>query len=153
MKRLRENHGLSKSSLYSRWRGVKRRCFDKTIGNYYLYGGRGITMCEEWKSFKNFYDWAIENGYREDLTLDRIDVNGNYCPENCRWVTHKIQSNNRRDNHFITYNNETHTIADWARKLNINLMTLNTRLNRNWSIERALTTPINYKNNKKGGIL
>lgn len=70
-----------------------------------MYGGRGINMCDEWKnSFENFYSWAKENGYKENLTIDRIDVNGNYCPENCRWITNKEQQNNKRNNHIIEYN-------------------------------------------------
>lgn len=83
--------------LYHRWRGMKRRCYNKNFSQYKDYGGRGITMCEEWLySFRNFYDWAMSHGFSEELEIDRIDNDGNYEPNNCRWVTHKVNANNRR---------------------------------------------------------
>lgn len=95
-----------------------------------------------WK-FWTFYEWAINNGYREDLTIDRIDVNGDYEPNNCRWVTAKAQQNNKRSNHFITYNNETHTLTEWAEKYNINFNTLRNRIRTlKWDFEKAVNTPI-----------
>lgn len=91
-------HGLRKHKLYGVWRSMKERCTLKTHAVYKDYGGRGIGICEEWKNdFKKFYDWAIQNGYNEGLTIDRIDNNKGYYPENCRWVTMKIQNTNKRN--------------------------------------------------------
>lgn len=93
---------------------MKQRCCGYNAKSYKHYGGRGITVCEEWRnSFEAFYEWAMANGYSDSLTLDRIDVNGNYEPSNCRWATMKEQNNNKRNNRNITYKGETHTLAQW----------------------------------------
>ena len=101
-------------------------------------------VCDEWKSdFIAFRDWAIANGYQESLTLDRVDNNGNYEPSNCRWETHQNQCNNTRRNHLLTFNGETHTIAEWARIKGIRCDTLERRINASgWSVEKALTTEL-----------
>lgn len=136
-------HGKSKTRIYKIWLQMRRRCYDSNQKNYELYGGRGITVCDEWEhDFMTFYNWAMINGYKEDLTLDRIDVNGNYCPENCRWATKKVQANNRRNNHLITHNGETHTVAEWSEIANIPYVTLEHRINAGWNTHDALTTPI-----------
>ena len=147
-------HGGCNSRLYRVWQAMKRRCLNPKDAEYHNYGGRGITVCNEWLDFKNFYDWAINNGFVEESpkhknTIDRIDVNGNYEPGNCRFVDMKMQSNNTRRNRYITFNENTLTISQWAEKLGINRRTLEARIDDyHWSVEKALTTPIN-KNMKR----
>ena len=142
-----KTHGMFGTRLYKIWDGIKYRCHNSTSDNYNNYGARGITVCEEWRTnFQSFYDWAMSHGYSEDLTIDRIDVNGNYEPDNCRWANEITQHNNTRTNRFITYNGETHTIAEWSRIQNINYYTLVARINRyGWSIEKALTNKSTLK--------
>lgn len=137
-------HGLSKTRQYRIWRNMKNRCENPNDKYYVNYGGRNISICSEWReSFKSFYDWAMENGYSDELTLDRIDNNGNYEPSNCRWVSRTQQMNNTRKNHFIELNGEKHTIAEWCRKLNISYNVLSSRIfTYGWSDEKALTTPV-----------
>ena len=135
-------HGLYGTRLYKIFFNMKTRCFNSNFTEYNNYGGRGITICKEWSNnFMSFYNWAMENGYKENLTLDRIDTNGNYEPNNCRWITRKKQCNNKRNNVIIEYNNEKHTIQEWCEKLNVKYSTLYTRLRRGWSIEKIFTMP------------
>ena len=139
---LNRTHGKTETTLYSKYEGMKRRCYNPKDERFKHYGERGITVCQEWlDNFMNFYNWAIQNGYKKNLSIDRIDVNGNYCPDNCRWVNHKTQACNRRTNLKLTYNNQTLCIKEWAEKYNIKYTTLLHRIKRNWSIERALNTP------------
>ena len=99
---------------------MKSRYLNKNNSRYKDYGGRGITVCDEWlNDFTAFYKWSLNNGYSENLSIDRINVNGNYCPENCRWITMKEQSNNKRNTILITINEETLNIAQWCKKLNM----------------------------------
>lgn len=115
-------HNLSNTRIYKCWRSMKERCSLPSCERYKNYGGRGIKVCDEWldkeNGFINFYNWAINNGYSDNLTIDRIDVNGNYKPSNCRWTTKKEQANNTTRNHYLTYNNETLTVSEWSSKLN-----------------------------------
>lgn len=135
-------HNLSKTRVYHIWQDIKKRCNNINCQSFKRYGERGITICQEWlDDFKMFYNWAIENGYDDDLTIDRIDVNGNYEPSNCRWVNKIVQANNKRNNQYVIYNNEAHTIAEWAKIYNINYKLLFSRLKKGWDIEKALTMP------------
>jgi len=139
-----KKNGLSRHPLYRVLSGMKSRCYNKKIQQYKHYGGRGITVCDEWKNdFKKFYDWAIINGWQRNLTIDRIDNNGNYEPLNCRWTTQKKQLNNTRQNRFIRYNNETKTLSEWCELLQLNYFTISSRVrNSKWSAEKAFETPI-----------
>jgi hypothetical protein len=127
--------------LYHIWGGMKCRCSCPTNKDYPNYGGRGIGVCEEWKNdFSAFMKWAFENGYTDELTLDRIDTNGNYCPENCRWVTNLVQQNNKRTSHYIEHNGEKHTIAEWARMLGLRRDTLRQRVLAGWPLDKILSS-------------
>lgn len=139
---LSTKHGHSTSRLYITWENIKDRCSNPQNKRHASYYDRHITICEEWKNnFEAFYIWAIKNGYSENLTIDRIDNNKGYTPDNCRWVSQKIQQRNRRNNHYITYNNETHCMSEWCEILGLKYGTICSRINRNWDIERAFTTP------------
>lgn len=132
-------HRKSNTRLYGIWRTMKTRCYNQSYDSFHRYGGRGITICDEWlNDFQSFYDWAMENGYSDDLTIDRIDNNGNYEPSNCRWATAKEQSNNTRRNVRIEFNGESHTMAEWSKILGIKYITLYKRIVQlHWELERA----------------
>lgn len=132
------NNGRIRSVYYN----IIKRCYKKDNKGYKSYGGRGITVCDEWKNnHLSFFRWAKENGYKEGLTIDRIDNNKGYSPENCRWTTYKAQTENRRCTRWIEFNNEKHTLKDWAEIIGISYSVLSDRIFRyNWTIERALTT-------------
>lgn len=136
-------HNATKTRLYNTWQGMKKRCYNPKDKYYHIYGGRGITVCDEWKdNFQAFYDWAMSHGYQDDLSIDRIDPDGNYSPENCRWATAKEQANNKRNNHLIGYNGKKQTMIQWANELDIKYQTLAARINKyHWNIDRALNTP------------
>ena len=125
--------------LLNIWDSMKQRCYNKNHEAYSRYGGRGVSVCEEWRNdSRAFREWAVTHGYRDDLTLDRIDVNGNYCPDNCRWVTRKEQNNNRRDNHKLTLNGRTQSLPEWAEEIGLTYGGLYDRLRRGWPIEKVL---------------
>jgi hypothetical protein len=114
-------HGMTNTRPYYIWSSMRERCFNPNSQAYSNYGGRGITVCQEWKDdFMSFYNWAINNGYTDELSIDRIDVNGNYCPENCRWITMYEQQNNKRTSVMITYNGKTQNLKMWCDELNLN---------------------------------
>ena len=141
-------HGLSHSRIYQIYKAMIQRCYNSNSEHYDDYAGRGIVICDEWRhDFLSFRDWAVASGYQDDLTIDRIDVNGNYDPENCRWADRKTQTVNRRGTVRIEYNNQIHTIEEWSQITGIAAGTLRTRLyTRKWSVEKSLTTPISEAN-------
>lgn len=136
---LRTIHGMAKTRIYNIWQSMKERCSNPLNHCYKNYGGRGIKVCSEWQKFEPFYEWATNNNYSDKLTIDRIDVNGDYEPSNCRWITIKEQQSNTRRNHYITFNGETKTLKQWAEQLGICHTTLLERLERWHSIKDALT--------------
>lgn len=139
-------HGLSQSRINRIYRLMKRRCLNKADLAYPKYGGRGIKICDEWlNDFMSFYSWSMENGYSDDLTLDRIDVNGDYSPTNCRWVDMVVQQNNRTNNVKITFAGEEHTIPEWARITGLTRSAIDHRLKRGWSVEEALSLPMHSR--------
>lgn len=131
--------------LYAIWDSMRQRCNNKNCRAYHNYGGRGIKICDEWNDFANFKEWAINSGYdntakRGTCTLDRINVNENYSPENCRWNTMKEQSNNKRNTIYMTVNNETHSLLEWASITGIKYDTLWKRYKKyGWSPERVVS--------------
>lgn len=148
-------HGLTKTRLYKIYHMMKRRCYKAQDNSYKNYGGRGISICEEWlneqNGFVNFYNWSMENGYQENLTIDRKDNNGNYKPDNCRWVTIKTQSNNRRSNNLITIDGITKNITQWAEEYGLCYSTIKSRITRGKTgrqlLEPAKFVP-NFQNKK-----
>lgn len=142
-------HLETKTRLHKIWSSMHERCEDKNHRHYKDYGGRGISVCEDWSLYTKFREWALSNGYNDDLTIDRIDVNGCYEPNNCRWLTMEEQQNNKRNNRIIEFNGETHTLSEWSRITGIKSNTLKERLNRGWSIYEALTKPVRKRTVKK----
>ena len=125
--------------LYWVYYAMLQRCYHKSCSRYFRYGGRGIVVCDEWRNDNTaFYRWALANGYREGLTLDRIDNDGDYTPDNCRWVSVKTQNSNTSKCVYITYKGETHTMREWANITGINYSCLRNRHQRGESIERLL---------------
>lgn len=140
-------HNESHTRLYQLWKHIKERCYNPNSKRYKDYGERGIIMCDEWRNdYSTFKEWALSAGYdpeapKYECTIERLDVNGNYEPSNCCWKTIKEQCNNKRNNHIIILNNESHTIMEWSEKTGIDYNVLWTRINRyGWPIEKALTT-------------
>jgi len=139
-RKINSTHGMSTSRLYAIYKHMHHRCYNQNDINYKNYGGRGITVCDEWHTFESFCEWANLNGYSDDLSIDRIDVDKWYAPDNCRWSDSKTQANNKTNNRRYTYHGETHTIAEWARIYEIDYKLLWRRLYNGWTIQRALLT-------------
>lgn len=127
-------------AIYNTWNRMMHRCYDPNHHKYPRYGQRGIKLCDEWKdNYDNFYNWAINNGFKLGLSIDRIDNDGDYEPNNCRWATRKQQMNNTSRNRYLTFNNETHTMAEWSEILNIKYGNISSRLRRGKSVSEALS--------------
>ena len=140
---IRRTHGGCGTRLYRIWKNMKKRCNNPNSPDYIKwYGSHNIKVCDEWNnSFESFRDWAMSNGYNDNLSIDRIDVDGDYSPNNCRWSTNITQANNKHNVNRIEYNGESHTVTEWANIIGVNRQTLYYRLFvYKWSIERALTT-------------
>jgi hypothetical protein len=151
---LSRSHMQSKSRIYNTWSNMKARCNNPKLKYYENYGGRGIIVFEEWQnSFEMFFKWAMANGYSDSLTIDRIDNNGNYCPENCHWIPKNDQANNRRTNRIITYKGVSKTVAEWSKSTGLSQGLIIGRLNRGWIPEKIFFQSIRkhkkYKSRKK----
>lgn len=146
---MKTEYELNRGRIYHIWARMKERCYNPQDKSYCDYGGRGIVICEEWMFFDNFYWWAINHGYKPNLSIDRKDVNDIYKPDNCRWVSRKVQSNNKRNNRLITYNGRTMTLTQWANEVGIKPHTLRKRIEMGWSIEKALHQEVDNSYNHR----
>ena len=137
----------TKGRIRNIWHLMLHRCYNEKNKSFKNYGARGITVCDEWRDFNNFHQWAVNSGYEygNGLTLDRIDNNGSYSPDNCRWATMKEQANNRRTNTIISFNGVEKTLTEWAESIGITVECLFRRFLYGWSMERAMKTPLGKK--------
>lgn len=140
-----KKNGESKHPLYGIWNGMRQRCYNAKSKAYKHYGGRGIKMCDEWLTFEGFRKWADEHPRLKDTSLDRIDVNGNYEPSNCRWATRKEQARNTRANHYYTYHGETKTLCEWVEISGIEFSVLFQRIKLGWN-EDDMFKPVAKRN-------
>ena len=142
MSKASTKHGMCKTRLYRIWCNMKTRTGNNKHKHYKYYGGKGIAVCSEWIEFKGFMEWALNNGYSEKMTLDRIDQDGDYEANNCRFITMKQQSRNKKNNRMVTYDGKTKCLADWAKELGLGQTTLRHRLLNGWDVEKAFSTPV-----------
>lgn len=144
-------HGGTHDRLFRIWVSMRSRCRDKNHPAYKWYGGKGVTVCDEWQDYATFKQWAYANGYDDKAkthacSIDRIDPNGNYCPENCRWAGTRTQAENKTNTKLYEYNGEKRTLSDWARRSGMRVDTLRWRIvKQHWSLEKALSTPVRRK--------
>lgn len=136
-------HGMSKTRLYRAWRDMKNRCLNPNTTGYSNYGGRGIKVCKEWMKFEPFMKWAMSNGYRKALSLERVDVNGNYNPDNCKWIPFSEQASNKRNVNLIEIDGVTKTMAEWCRIYNVPIGRVIARKKYGWDLRKAILTPPN----------
>lgn len=141
--KLNATHGMTKSRIWSIWSGMRRRC--EINPNY-----TNVSVCHDWECFSSFYSWALSNGYSDNLTLDRIDVYGNYTPENCRWATYKQQENNRKNTVYLTANGQKKTLTEWSEITGISRETISWRMKAGWP-EMDLFIPPNLNNARMRG--
>ncbi len=135
-------HGQSDTRLHNIWMGMINRCELPTFKNYANYGARGISVCKAWRQdFQSFFDWSVSNGYRNDLSIDRIDNDGNYEPSNCQWVTAKVQANNTRRNVRVEIDGISRTVSEWSSVYDISQLTIAQRIRRGWDPVDAVTIP------------
>ena len=143
-------NGLAKTRINNIYHNMKNRCNNSKNYRYKNYGGRGIRVCDEWQNnFLSFYEWSVKNGYNDNLTLDRIDVNGNYEPNNCRWISLEEQFYNKTDNIYYVVNEKRKCLSELCKEYNMPYHTVRKRLERGKNIIEALTTPINVKKRNK----
>lgn len=144
-------HGMSHTRIHNIWSAMVRRCSNPNVQRYNRYGGRGIKVCREWGGFEAFYEWATANGYRDDLSIDRIDPDGGYHPENCRWIPLPKQSDNRRNTHHIQHDGEIMTLTEAAKRFGVPYHRAYQRIVKcGWSVERALTEPVSPRGRRDG---
>ena len=132
-------HGGKGTRLYHIWKSMRERCNNPNTNRHHIYYDRGIEICKEWDNFSVFREWALLNGYNDLLTIDRINGDNGYCPDNCRWATYTEQANNSSNAKMITYNGKTQSQSEWGRELGINHSTISNRMKKGWSIERVLS--------------
>lgn len=143
-------HGMSKTSLFHVWWAMMERCTNKNSKSYKNYGGRGISVCDEWLDSTTFFNWALSSGYEEGLTIERIDVNDGYKPSNCKWVTKKEQARNKTNSFIVEIDGESKCLAEWCEIYEINYFTVHQRIAKlGWSPIKALTTPISKRTARK----
>lgn len=132
----KRRNGESRTRLYNIWNNMHKRCENPNHGHYTRYGGRGICICEDWRHYENFKEWALSSGYKDNLSIDRINVNGNYEPNNCRWVTQKEQMNNIATNKMIIYDGKSYTASQFADFLHVPRYTIRNQMRLGWSPEK-----------------
>lgn len=145
IKPVSENDIYGDKRLRKIWESMHERCEYEKHVQYHNYGGRGISVCDEWDEYIPFAKWAFSNGYSDGFSIDRIDTNGNYEPDNCRWSTMKEQANNKRTNRIIIYQEQEYTLTELAEKVGMNVTTLRERLNLGWSVDDAVNRPVRLR--------
>lgn len=143
-------HGETRTRLYRVWRGMLRRCYEPKTDSYQFYGGRGISVCDEWHFYESFSEWSKSHGYQDDLTIDRYpDKDGNYCPSNCRWASKTCQARNRHNNKIVTYRGATKLLVELCEDHGADYNIVRSRLRIGWSIQEAFERPISAKRGKQ----
>jgi len=140
LKERNKSHGLAKTPIYNVWSSMKARCNNSNDASYKNYGGRGIAICDKWRTFEGFYE-DMGNSYKKGLTIERINVNGNYCLDNCCWADTITQGNNTRRNRFLTIDGITDTMSNLCRRYGLPVTTVKRRLERGWDVEKTFKTP------------
>jgi hypothetical protein len=148
-----KTHCQSGTKLHYIWIEMRQRCANPKNPKFHHYGGRGITICESWQEFEIFHKWSLETGYKEGLSIDRINNNESYAPNNCRWTTQSKQCNNTRRNKMVTYKGKSQSMADWSRELNVNYNTLRSRARNGWSIKDMFEVPMEGRSYVRNQII